>query len=268
MCQRMPVHRLHSLLLLLFITLTQLSFTDTHAQERLFTPTATYTPSPTPWPTATLISSTAPTPTSLYLPAPTHVHIRNETKLCWDFNPDALFYDFWPKNLLARGSTEPPAGSDLETVCHEFGLISSDVDELCVSVADYSRSSPWVCRSVNSPTPITDRPSMNLPEVRLLTDDIGNTYLCWDRPDWGKVVPGVSTYYIGWIGKNSNDKLPIKGNYTETTPHKEEGQDCIVFPSAIPEDKICVAFSTPSETVALCQQKPFPPRPNEPRAPS
>ena len=213
-------------------------------------------------------SSPAPTPTSLYLPAPTHVHIRNETRLCWDFNPDALFYDFWPKNLLARGSTEPPAGSDLETVCHEFGLISSDVDELCVSVADYSRSSPWVCRSVNSPTPKTDRPSMNLPEVRLLTDDIGNTYLCWDRPDWGKVVPGVSTYYIGWIGKNSNDKLPIKGNYTEITPHKKEGQDCIVFPSAIPEDKICVAFSTPSETVALCQQKPFPPRPNEPRAPS
>ena len=204
------------------------------------TPSSTPTPSPTP------------SPTSLYLPTPENLHIRNETQLCWDFDIDAQYYDYFPKDVVGpSGVRGMPDLESVKTQCHAWITVGPDVEELCISVSDRVRSSPWACQPIDSlPTTIPiEQVSILPPSVRISAshgDD--TTFLCWDKI--------VNLFYRGYINTYGS---PISESWGG--PDYRETEDCWAFVDAEPGEKLCVYMDLLGEVVAVCQTKPFPPRP-------
>ena len=197
--------------------------------------------------TATPMST--PTPTSLYLPAPTNVHIRGETRLCWDYDASAPFYDYRPKEERAIGVAVPSTKPAVR--CHDFTNLGNDVEELCVSVNDGLRASPWACKRLDAPTvtpPNTNPPPIDM-TIERSSHGMGiDATLCWDRPEGAGNPEG----YIGNEG-------PIPSiTFSKTTT-----QDCLHFLMVEPAAKVCVVISIHSTRTIVCQVVPIPPSPNE-----
>ena len=193
--------------------------------------------------TATLMST--PTPTSLYLPAPANVHIRGETRLCWDNDTSAPFYDYRPKEELAFGIVIPPIQSAVK--CHDFTFLGSDAEKLCVSVNNGLRASPWKCRRLDAP-PVTP-PNTNPPPIDMTIEpnanDMGiDVTLCWDRPEGAGTPEGYTR------------------NMANVTFFKTATQDCFRFLTG-PGAKLCVMIPIHTDKTIVCQVVPFPPSPTE-----
>ena len=193
----------------------------------------------------TAMPMSTPTPTSLYLPAPANVHIRGGTRLCWDYDSSAPYYQYWPEEEIAVGLAVPYTKPAVK--CHDFTYLGSDVEELCVTVSDGLRSSPWVCKRLDAPT--VTPPNTNPPPIDMTIEPSSHgmgidVTLCWDRLEGAGTPEG----YLR--------------NMANVTFSKTATQDCFRFLTG-PGVKVCVMIPIHTDRTIVCQVVPSPPSPPE-----
>ena len=207
------------------------------------TPNTTFKPTPE--------SHTSTTPTPRFLPPPENVHLREGYRLCWDHDTTAPYYDYKPSYVTAHSFARPP--EEAITRCHDFTNLQARDDELCVSVSDGLRASPWVCRRLDAPA-ATPRPgTVHPPPIEMAIERSSLAFtldvsLCWNLPE----EDGIPVSYMDDV--TPSDRLTY--SYTAT-------RFCWHFISVTPGAKLCVVIPVLSERTEICQVVPFPPSPTE-----